>query len=299
MVTGLAEAYDTCARIARGHYENFPVASLLLPRRMRPHVAAVYAFARVADDFADEGDQTSDARLALLAAWRERLMACTAAHDSSDSAGLQACATADADNIFLALGSTIRACRLPVSLFDDLLSAFRQDVTTTRYETWNDVLNYCRRSANPVGRLVLGIAGVDDEALARSSDAVCTALQLTNFWQDLARDWRRGRLYLPLEDCRREGADPADLDAGRLTPAWRNVLRGAGARTVALFEQGRAVCDGVHGRLGFELRLTWLGGRRILSRLERDDYDVFHWRPALGAPDVPALVWQAMMWRTR
>jgi phytoene/squalene synthetase len=122
---------------------------------------------------------------------------------------------------------------------------------------------------------------------------------LTNFWQDLASDWRRGRLYLPLEDCRREGADPADLDAGRLTPAWRSVLGGAGARTAALFEQGRAVCGGVHGRLGFELRLTWLGGRRILSRLKREDYDVFHRRPALGAPDVPALVWQAIRWRAR
>ncbi len=211
----------------------------------------------------------------------------------------QACATATADAIFLALGSTIRACRLPVSLFDDLLSAFRQDVTTTRYETWDEVFDYCRRSANPVGRLVLGIAGIEDAALARSSDAVCTALQLTNFWQDLARDWRAGRLYLPLEECRREGAEPADLDAGRLTPAWRNVLRGAGAKTAALFERGRAVCDGVGGLLGFELRLTWIGGRRILSRLEREDYDVFRRRPALGAPDVPALLWQAMTWRAR
>jgi squalene synthase HpnC len=367
MVTGLDEAYDTCARTARDHYENFPVASWLLPRRMRPHVAAVYAFARAADDFSDEGDRSPEVRLALLADWRERLLACTAADTDSVSAGLkpraicspspdspppgshspdtaglqacalcrpspeshspdtaglhpstllgvtlsepldasrseskgQACATAAADNIFLALSSTIRACRLPVSLFDDLLSAFRQDVTTTRYETWDDVLDYCRRSANPVGRLVLGIAAVEDEALATSSDAVCMALQLTNFWQDLARDWRRGRLYLPLEDCRREGADPADLDAGRLTPAWKNVLRGAGARTAGLFEQGRAVCDGVGGRLGIELRLTWLGGRRILSRLESADYDVFHRRPALGAPDVPALLWQAIRWRAR
>jgi squalene synthase HpnC len=318
MVNGLAEAYETCARIARDHYENFPVASRLLPRRMRPHVAAVYAFARAADDFADEGDRSSEARLALLAAWRERLVDCV----SPDNAGLhpstllgvtlsepldasrgeskgQACAAADSDNIFLALGSTIRSCRLHVSLFDDLLSAFRQDVTTTRYETWDDLFDYCRRSANPVGRLVLGIAGVEDEALARSSDAVCTALQLTNFWQDLARDWRKGRLYLPLEDCRREGADLVDLDAGRLTPAWRNVLRGAGSRTAERFERGRAVCDGVDGRLGFELRLTWLGGRRILSRLERADYDVFHRRPALGAPDVPVLLWQATAWRAR
>lgn len=319
MVTGLDEAYDTCARIARGHYENFPVASLLLPRRMRPHVAAVYAFARAADDFADEGDRTPEARLGLLDDWRRRLMEC-AADDATASAGLhpstslgvtlsepldasrgeskgQPCATAD--RIFLALSSTIRTCRLPVSLLDDLLSAFRQDVTTTRYETWDDLLAYCRRSANPVGRLVLGVAGVEDEALATSSDAVCTALQLTNFWQDLAGDWRRGRLYLPLEDCRRAGADDGDLDAGRLTPAWRGALRGAGARTAALFEQGRAVCGGVGGRLGFELKLTWLGGRRILSRLERADYDVFNRRPALGAPDVPALLFRAIRWRTR
>jgi squalene synthase HpnC len=295
MVTGLAEAYATCARLARDHYENFPVASLLLPRGMRPHVAAVYAFARVADDFADEGDRPADARLALLDAWRDRLLACPAACDSPDSTGLQP----DAADIFLALGSTIRACRLPVSLFDDLLSAFRQDVTTVRYETWDDVLDYCRRSANPVGRLVLGIAGLDDPALARASDAVCTALQLTNFWQDLERDWHRGRLYLPLEDCRRAGADVRDLDAGRMTPAWRHVLRDAGARTAALFDEGRAVCDGVGGRLGFELRLTWLGGRRILSRLERSDFDMFRRRPALGTPDLPALLWQAMTWRAR
>jgi squalene synthase HpnC len=329
MVTGLAEAYATCARLARDHYENFPVASLLLPRDMRPHVAAIYAFARAADDFADEGDRPPDVRLALLDAWRERLHACAAGCDPSDNTGLkpcadrstigsgaqpqsctaacnasvatglQSCATATADKIFFALGSTIRACRLPVSLFDDLLSAFRQDVTTVRYETWDDVLDYCRRSANPVGRLVLAVAGLRDEPIAQASDAVCTALQLTNFLQDLERDWRRGRLYLPLEDGRREGAELLDLDAGRLTPAWRNVLRGAGARTAALFDRGREVCDRAGGRLGFELRLTWLGGRRILSRLERNDFDVFRRRPALGAPELPVLLWQAMTWRAR
>jgi squalene synthase HpnC len=311
MVTGLDEAYATCARLAHEHYENFPVASLLLPRNMRPHVAAVYAFARAADDFADEGDRPAGVRLALLDAWRERLHArtaadcsdctglkpCASAGEASVGTGLQACATAD--KIFLALGSTIRACRLPVSLFDDLLSAFRQDVTTVRYETWDDVLDYCRRSANPVGRLVLGIAGLHDAALERASDAVCTALQLTNFWQDLERDWQKGRLYLPLEDCRRAGADFSDLDARRLTPAWRQVLGEAAARTAALFEEGRAVCDAVGRRLGFELRLTWLGGRRILSRLERNDFDVFGRRPALGASDLPALLFQAITWRAR
>ncbi len=318
MVTGLDEAYAACARIARDHYENFPVASRLLPRRMRPHVAAVYAFARIADDFADEGDRAPEERLALLEGWGEKLIACsagletcsaglkpcgdrtiqgsgTAAAEVSVTAGLQACAA----EVFLALGGTIRTCRLPVSLFDDLLSAFRQDVATTRYETWDELLDYCRRSANPVGRLVLGIAGIGGEEAARASDAVCTALQLTNFWQDFARDWRKGRLYLPLEECRRAGADTADLDAGRLTPAWRLALAEAGARTAALFDRGRAVCDLAGGRLGFELRLTWLGGRRILSRLERRGFDVFSGRPALGAADVPALLWQAVTWRAR
>jgi squalene synthase HpnC len=302
MVTDLAAAYANCARFAREHYENFPVASYLLPREMRPHVAAVYAFARVADDFADEGDRPAVERLALLDAWRDRLHACVT-DNGRNGHGPGEASPADlppeTPYIFDAVGSTIRSCRLPISLFDDLLSAFRQDVTTPRYCAWDDVFDYCRRSANPVGRLVLRIAGYHDERLDRGSDAVCTALQLTNFWQDLERDWRKGRLYLPLEDCRREHADFADLDARKMTPEWRRVLRGAGARTAVLFDQGRVVCDGVSWRLRFELRFTWLGGRRILSRLERHDFDVFLRRPALGAADLPALLWHAMTWRAR
>jgi squalene synthase HpnC len=292
MVRDLANAYAACARIARGHSENFPVASLLLPRRMRPHVAAVYAFARTADDLADEGDRTAGERLAMLDRWHDRLVksvACGAGMTPGDATG----------SLFLALGSTIRECRLPVPLFEDLLSAFRQDVETTRYETWDDVLEYCRRSANPVGRLVLAIAGVEEAGIAESSDALCTALQLTNFWQDLAIDWRKGRLYLPLDECRRAGARFDDLDAGRISPAWRAVLGGAGERTAALFDRGRAVCGQVGGRLGFELRLTWSGGRRILSRLEQGGFDPFKRRPAIGAADAPGLLWQAMTWRAR
>jgi squalene synthase HpnC len=312
MVTDLSEAYATCARFARDHYENFPVASWLLPRAMRPHVAAVYAFARVADDFADEGERPDEERLALLDAWRDRLHACaqadasgrqdTAASAASAATGRQPCNPGlppATDHIFAAVGATIRTCRLPASLFDDLLSAFRQDVTTTRYGTWDDVLGYCRRSANPVGRIVLGIAGYRDAGLNRRSDAVCTALQLTNFWQDLERDWRKGRLYLPLEDCRREGADTSDLDARRMTPAWRRVMEQAAARTEELFEEGREVCDAVAGRLKWELRFTWLGGRRILERLEQGGYDVFSRRPTVGAADLPALLWQAFTWRAR
>jgi hydroxysqualene synthase len=311
MVTDLSEAYAACARFARDHYENFPVASWLLPRAMRPHVAAVYAFARVADDFADEGERPDDERLRLLDAWRDCLHACA----SEDAAGRQdSVSTASAAtrcqsggpglppataHIFAAVGATIRTCRLPVSLFDDLLSAFRQDVTTTRYERWDDLLDYCRRSANPVGRLVLAIAGYRDEALDRRSDAVCTALQLTNFWQDLERDWRKGRLYVPLDECQRAGADTTDLDARRMTPAWRRVMAHAAARTGDLFEEGRDVCDAVAGRLRWELRFTWLGGRRILKRLEQGGYDLFGRRPALGAADLPALLWQALTWRAR
>jgi hydroxysqualene synthase len=295
MVTDLSEAYATCARFARDHYENFPAASVLLPRAMRPHVAAVYAFARVADDFADEGDRPQRERLALLDAWRDCLHACA----SNATAAVAIELPAQTPHIFAAVSDTIRSCRLGVSLFDDLLSAFRQDVTTTRYETWDDVLDYCRRSANPVGRLVLGIAGYRDDALDLGSDAICTALQLTNFWQDLERDWRKGRLYLPLEDCRREGASTSDLDAGQLTPAWRRVMGQAAARTEDLFEEGRHVCDGVQGRLRLELRATWLGGRRILSRVERAGFDVFRRRPTLRAADVPALLWQALTWRAR
>jgi squalene synthase HpnC len=295
----LDRAYATCARFARAHYENFPVASRLLPAAMRPHVAAVYAFARVADDFADEGDRPEAARLALLEAWSAWLGGACGEAEASGEARRSVCTglPPETPDIFAALQGTIRDCRLPLSLFEDLLSAFRQDVATRRYETWADVLDYCRRSANPVGRLVLRIAGHRDEALDRSSDAVCTALQLTNFWQDLERDWLKGRLYLPLDDCRRANVDFGDLDGGRLSPAWRHVLEDAAARTSGLFEEGRLVCSRVPGRLGLELRLTWLGGRRVLERLQRNRFDVFRDRPTLGPSDVPVLLGRLLQWR--
>jgi squalene synthase HpnC len=287
----LTRAYATCARLAREHDENFPVASRLLPPRMRPHVAAVYAFARTADDFADEGDRPEAVRHRLLDGWLARLRQSV---ERDIHPGAEA---PDEDLIFAAVGHTIRACRLPVPLFEDLLSAFRQDITTHRYETWDEVLDYCRRSANPVGRLVLRIAGYDEAALDRSSDALCSALQLANFWQDLARDWAKGRLYVPREALRVAGADEADLDRGVISPPWRLALAGAVARTRALFDAGRAVCDDVPGRLGWELRLTWLGGTRILERLEARGFDAFAHRPALGVRDAPVLVWRLVTWK--
>ena len=286
----LRAAYAECERLARTHYENFPVASWLLPSRMRPHVAALYAFARTADDFADEGQRPAEERFRLLDDWQNRLHACVTDTDGggTDRPG---------DRLFLALGATIRACDLPVSLFDDLLSAFRQDITTHRYATWSGVLDYCRRSANPVGRLVLRIAGHHDARLDRSSDALCTALQLTNFWQDLDRDWQNGRLYVPLDDVAAENACVQDLADRRLTEPWRRVLRRVAARTRESFEAGREVCDGVRGRLRHELRITWLGGTQILDRLDAVGYDVFTDRPTLGMADAPALLWRAMSWR--
>ena len=285
---GLARAYAVCQQMARTHYENFPVASLLLPRPMRPAIAAIYAFARRADDFADEGSRSDAERLRLLDDWRRRLHGC--------HSGLQPASTED-DLIFLALGDSIRSHRLPLPLFDDLLSAFRQDVTVKRYSTWEDVLDYCARSANPVGRLVLRVAGYDEPSLDRASDALCSALQLTNFWQDFARDWANGRLYVPLADRDRAGARDADLDDGIVTAQWRTALRTVSSRTRRLFDQGRPVCDGVSGRLKLELRLTWLGGSRILDRLEASDFDVFRHRPALKAADVAPLLWRAATWK--
>ena len=196
----LVRAYAACERLAQSHYENFPVASRLLPKRMRPHVAAVYAFARVADDIADEGRRPPAERQERLRDWRQRLHDAAGADRSGDAS------RRDDDLVFVALGHSIRSLDLPVSLFDDLLSAFGQDTMTTRYDSWRDVLDYCRRSANPVGRLVLRIAGYRDDALDRSSDALCTALQLTNFWQDFGRDWRAGRLYVPRDVMRACGA---------------------------------------------------------------------------------------------
>ena len=294
MVTSLDAAYASCEHAARSHYENFPVASLLVPPPMRPHIAALYAFARAADDFADEGPRAAVDRQRLLDGWKARLNAAvTARAPGPPPRDGEPRNTVD---IFLALGETIRSKRLPVGLFDDLLSAFAQDVTVTRYAAWDDVLDYSRRSANPVGRLVLRIAGYDEPRLDAWSDAICSALQLTNFWQDLKVDFDRGRIYLPAEEFAGHGAAEADLADGRLTQAWRAAMAAAVARTRAMFLAGRPLCGAVAGRLKHELRATWLGGMRVLSRIEQVDFDVVARRPSLGAGDVPWLTWKLVTW---
>lgn len=284
-------AYATCLRLSRAHYENFPVASRLLPKAHRPAIAAIYAFARLADDFADEGRRPPGTRLALLDDWHHRLNRAAGGRPDADDGS-------DANRVFIALADTIRRYDLDPTLFADLLSAFRQDVSVKRYEDWDGLFDYCRRSANPVGRLVLRVSGYRDAALDTASDAVCTALQLTNFWQDLERDFLNGRVYVPQAVVRAHGADENDLGRRRMTPEWQAALAEAAGRTRALFAAGRPVADGVTGRLRWELRATWLGGTRILDRLERAGFDVFHHRPTLGWKDVPAMGVGALFWNS-
>ncbi|MGE3274520.1 MAG: squalene synthase HpnC [Vicinamibacterales bacterium] len=311
-------AYAACLSIAHAHYENFPVASRLLPARLRPHVAAVYAFARVADDFADEPGRSDRERLELLDGWHRCLLACADGnpdlverprHPSVPSVPSVApvpsvtpvaAAGVDTGAIFAALADTIQRFSLPLPLFEDLLSAFKQDVVTSRYDAWSDVLDYCRRSANPVGRLVLRLAlwrpgrPFRDERLDRQSDAVCTALQLANFWQDFGVDWSRGRLYVPAEEWRAAGADPSTIGTGPLDESWRRVLAAAVARTRVLFDEGRPVSAAVGGRLGWELAATWHGGMRVLERLEASGYDPVTARPSLGATDAMVIGWRTV-----
>ena len=268
------------------HYENFPVASLLCPARLRPAIEAIYRFARTADDIADEGDATAGERLAALAAYRAALVQAAAGHEA---AGWQP--------VFQPLAAAITRHRLPVDLLDALLDAFVQDVTVSRYADRPMLLDYCRRSANPVGRLLLHLYGVGGADLLARSDAICTALQLANFWQDLGIDTRRGRLYLPEADCRRHGVDPADVLAGRDGDAVRRLVvdEVAWARELMLF--GAPLVHAVPGRAGWELRLVVQGGLRILERIDRLGGATLRERPTLGGADAPALLWRALRMR--
>jgi squalene synthase HpnC len=274
----VSDAYAACLEIARAHSENFPVASRLVPASLRPHVAAVYAFARGADDIADEPGRTPAERLALLDEWSAHL------RRPPESA------------VFEALADTRRRFDLPLDLFDDLLSAFRQDVEQTRYDTWADVFDYCRRSANPVGRLVLRLTGINQPQADAWSDDVCTALQLTNFWQDLAIDWQRGRLYVPRSVYLSAGARTVDLDRGVITDSWQRALGECASVTEERFRRGRYVCDVLRGRLRYELRATWLGGVRVLQKTRDVEFDVFRHRPTLGAADALVIAWKALTW---
>ena len=254
------------------HYENFPVASWLLPARLRPPIEAIYAFARGADDIADEGDAGPEERLAGLARYSRALEAIAAGESPSEPP-------------FARLAVAVREWRLPLDLLHDLLDAFRQDVTTTRYATYADLLDYSRRSANPVGRLVLHVMGRTDAVSLTRSDAVCSALQFINFWQDVAVDWRKGRVYLPREDLERFGVGEEDIAAGRADARWSELMRFQCSRSRALLASGAPLGRELPGRLGLEIRATVRGGAAILDKIDAVSGDVFRHRPVLGAWD--------------
>jgi len=275
------DAFAFCEARVRAHYENFPVG-LFVPKARRPFVHALYAFARAADDFADE-PMYEGHRAEKLDEWERRLHAAYAGQAE--------------DPIFIALRETVQRVGIPKELLLDLLSAFRQDTRKSRYETWEELLDYCRRSANPVGRLVLHVFEEKDPALPPLSDAICTGLQLANHWQDVAIDYARGRVYVPEELQRRHGVSSFDFSSGRVSDGWRGLMAELIARSRALFEEGRPLCDRVGRELRYEMRLTWLGGTSILDRIEAVGGDVFKRRPRHGLLDKAALAWRAWRWR--
>jgi squalene synthase HpnC len=269
------------------HYENFPVASLLCPRELRPAVTAIYRFARTADDLADEGTASSERRLLDLAAYRRDLLAL---------AGGERPGTRWA-GVFDPLGAVLHDHALPLALFTDLLSAFEQDVVKPTYADRSELLDYCRRSANPIGRLLLHLYGVGGAQLMGQSDAICSALQLANFWQDLSVDTRRGRLYLPLADCARHGVAPDVVLGGVDSPALRRLVADQVAWTRELMLRGAPLAHAIPGRAGWELRLVIQGGLRILEKIERLDFATLQQRPVLRGFDAPPMLWRAVAMR--
>ncbi|MEP7327664.1 MAG: squalene synthase HpnC [Betaproteobacteria bacterium] len=265
-----------------GHYENFPVASRLVPAALRPAVVAIYRYARAADDIADEGDALPAQRIAALAAFDHALDR------------IEAGAT-PAQPPFPALAAAIRAHALPMSPFHDLLSAFTQDVTVGRYATYPDLLDYCRRSANPVGRLLLALYRADTAANLALSDAICTGLQLTNFWQDVAIDYGKDRVYLPLDDIARFDVSVAQIAAGRADDHWRALMAYQTARARALLVSGRPLTRALPWRLGLELSAVIAGGLRVLDRIDAVRGDVFAQRPQLTGRDWCVVAYHALL----
>lgn len=267
--------------MAIDHYENFPVASVLLPKKLRPAVEAIYAFARSADDLADEGDATAAERLIALTNYDAELDTIFAGQVSNHP-------------IFSRLAFVIDEFDLSIKPFRDLLSAFRQDVATNRYANYTDLLDYCRRSANPVGRLMLALYEVKDSRSYQQSDAICTALQLINFWQDIAIDWKKNRIYLPLDDLLRFDVTTDQLTNEQINPAWVGLMAYEVARARTMLLEGAPLALALPGRIGWELRLVVQGGLRILKRIEAVGYDIFRHRPQLSPRDWWFILWGAL-----
>ena len=274
------------------HYENFPVASWLCPPRLRPPIAAIYHFARTADDIADEGSAPPAERLNDLATYRADLHAI--ARGATPSPHWAA--------VFQPLAAQMQAFQLPLQPLDDLLSAFAQDVRKTAagdtYADWPELIDYCRRSANPVGRLLLHLYGVTDAQAQQESDAICTALQLINFWQDLSVDIPRGRYYLPLAECAVHGiviSDPARQFATlKSDEKTTNLIAGCAHQASVSMQKGLKLVHRIPGRAGWELRAVTQGATRVLDKIDALGAAVLHQRPTVGKVDAPRILWRML-----
>jgi squalene synthase HpnC len=279
--TSTRNAYRACIQIARSHYENFPVASWFLPRPMRGPIAAIYAFARRADDLADEGDMTNEARLQALDDMARALDACI-------------CGQPGDDPVYIALADCMTRYQLPPELFHDLLDAFRQDVSKKRYADFGEVMQYCRRSANPIGRLLLHLYGQTDRQSLGYSDAVCSALQLINFYQDLYQDAQElGRIYIPQDEMRKHFVMEPQFSHRQTNGPMLMLMRKQYKRAHQLLQAGAPLGKKLKGRFGFEIRLIIAGGSKILQKLEMQYDDVFS-RPRLNFHDWLWIFWKAL-----
>lgn len=282
------ESPPSAQTLAATHYENFPVASWLCPAHLRPPIAAIYAFARTADDVADEGTLCAAERLDALALYRQDLYACAQQQPTSGRWS----------QVFNALQPQLQRHQLPLHLLDALLSAFIQDVEKTRdgagYRDRDELLDYCSRSANPIGRLLLHLYGIHSTQALEQSDAICTALQLINFWQDFSEDLPRGRYYLTDADCQRFGVTRHDLLQGKVTPPIKELIADSAYWARLSMQKGLKLVHTIPGRMGWELRLVVQGGLRILQRIEGQQGANLHTRLTLGKRDAPIILWRAL-----
>ena len=283
----IEESFAHCENLTRNHYENFPVGSFLLPKEKRKYIWAIYAFARTADDFADEerhpGETPLDLelRIGLLDEWEFKLVKASRGEAQ--------------EPIFVAMAETLKDLEIPIQLLKDLLTAYRMDVRQSRYPKWEDVLTYCRHSANPVGRIVLHVFGYHDEHICRLSDKICTALQLTNFWQDLSIDLAKDRIYIPQAEMQKFRVTEGDLHAKIVNTAYQMLMKYLADRTAVLFNDGLPLVRQVGGSLKIEMRLTWLGGTTILKRVREVGFDVYRRRPALTSFDFAMLLGRSLL----
>lgn len=282
------EAFAYCASMTNAHYENFPVASLFMPAEKRPYIQSIYAFARAADDFADEPGRTERERLQLLEVWKTHLDRCYKEDEAESSEGTD-------HPVFIALRETVRRHHIPIEPLQDLLTAFSMDVTKKRFASFEEALYYCRHSANPVGRLVLMIFGYRDEELLLYSDKICTALQLANFWQDIDVDFKKNRVYIPQDDLARFAYSEGNLQKGVVDERFRALMRFEVERTRDLFYQGALLPSLVDKDLRLELKLVWFGGMAILRKIERVGFDVFRRRPVLHAGNKLAIFLRGLL----